>query len=86
MDLVIAGGRGLGLTLEERRQLGALQAERAQPPTEAQVAYDDAASEPMPSDFSSTHETRPQGGSRRRRPKPITPPDQATNGTLCLAF
>lgn len=38
MDLVIAGGRGLGLTLEERRQLGALQAARALPPEEVRVA------------------------------------------------
>ena len=38
MDLVIAGGRGLGLTLEERRQVGALQARRALPSEEVQVA------------------------------------------------
>lgn len=38
MDLVIAGGRGLGLTLEERRQIGALHAARALPQVEAQVA------------------------------------------------
>ncbi|HUG74234.1 MAG TPA: transposase, partial [Acidimicrobiia bacterium] len=38
MDLVIAGGRGLGLTLEERRQIGGLQAARSMPRTEVQVA------------------------------------------------
>lgn len=38
MDLVIAGGRGLGLTLEERRQIAALVAERSLPRTGAQVA------------------------------------------------
>jgi transposase-like protein len=38
MDLVIAGGRGLALTLEERRQIGALQAGRALPSTEVRVA------------------------------------------------
>lgn len=38
MDLVIAGGRGLGLTLEERHQIAALQAARALPSGEVQVA------------------------------------------------
>lgn len=38
MDLVIAGGRGLGLTLEERRQIGALAVRRSMPSTEVQVA------------------------------------------------
>lgn len=38
MDLVIAGGRGLGLTLEERRQIGALVAARALPSEEVRVA------------------------------------------------
>ena len=38
MDLVIAGGRGLGLTLEERRQIAALQAAGSMPQLEAQVA------------------------------------------------
>ena len=38
MDLVIAGGRGLGLTLEERRHIGALQAARALPSEEVRVA------------------------------------------------
>ncbi len=38
MDLVIAGGRGLGLMLEEWRQVGALQAARSRPQVEAQVA------------------------------------------------
>lgn len=38
MELVIAGGRGLGLTLEERRQIGALQAARALPSEEVRVA------------------------------------------------
>lgn len=38
MDLVIAGGRGLWLTLDERRQIGALQAARSMPPEEVRVA------------------------------------------------
>ncbi|MGH2457205.1 MAG: IS256 family transposase [Candidatus Limnocylindria bacterium] len=38
MDLVIAGGRGLSLTLEERRQIGAVQAARSMPQTEVRVA------------------------------------------------
>jgi hypothetical protein len=38
MDVVIAGGRGLGLTLEERRQIGSMQAARSMPRTEVQVA------------------------------------------------
>lgn len=38
MDLVIAGGRGLSLTLEERRQIAALQAARLVPQIEVQVA------------------------------------------------
>ncbi|MGH2428040.1 MAG: transposase, partial [Candidatus Limnocylindria bacterium] len=38
MDLVIAGGRGLNLTLEERRQIGALVAARSLPAEEVRVA------------------------------------------------
>lgn len=38
MDLVIAGGRGLGLTLEERRQIGMLHAARSMPSEEVRVA------------------------------------------------
>lgn len=38
MDLVIAGGRGLGLTLEERRQVGTVQAARSLPQPEVRVA------------------------------------------------
>lgn len=38
MDLVIAGGRGLGLTLDERRQIGMLHAARSMPPEEVRVA------------------------------------------------
>lgn len=38
MDLVIAGGRGLALTLDDRRQIGALRAARSMPPEEVRVA------------------------------------------------
>lgn len=38
MDLVIAGGRGLGLTLDERHRIGALLAATALPQMEVQVA------------------------------------------------
>jgi putative transposase len=38
MDLVIAGGRGLGLTLDERRQIAAIVADRALPSEEVRVA------------------------------------------------
>lgn len=38
MDLVIAGGRGLALTLEERRHIAAMQAARSMPPEEVRVA------------------------------------------------
>jgi putative transposase len=38
MDLVIAGGKGLGLTLPDRRAIAAILAERAAPQTDQQVA------------------------------------------------
>jgi len=38
MDLVIAGGRGLGLTLLDRHAIAVLIADRAVPQTEAQIA------------------------------------------------
>lgn len=38
MDLVIAGGRGLGLTLPERRQIAAIVAARSTPQREEQIA------------------------------------------------
>jgi hypothetical protein len=38
MDLVIAGGRGLGLTLPERHAIAALVAVRAVPQTAQQIA------------------------------------------------
>jgi putative transposase len=38
MDLVIAGGKGLGLTLSERHAIAAIIAERAAPQTDQQVA------------------------------------------------
>lgn len=38
MDLVIAGGRGLGLTLPERHQIAALVAARSTPQTEERIA------------------------------------------------
>ena len=38
MDLVIAGGKGLGLTLPERHAIAAIIAERAAPRTDQQVA------------------------------------------------
>jgi len=38
MDLVIAGGRGLGLTITDRHAIAALVAARAVPSTEQQVA------------------------------------------------
>jgi hypothetical protein len=38
MDLVIAGGKGLGLTLAERHVIAAIIAERSTPQTDQQVA------------------------------------------------
>ena len=38
MDLVIASGKGLGLTLPERRAIAAMIAERSTPQTGQQVA------------------------------------------------
>jgi hypothetical protein len=38
MDLVIAGGRGLGLTLLDRHQIAALIAARSVPQMEEQIA------------------------------------------------
>jgi len=38
MDLVIAGGKGLGLTLPDRRAIAAIIAERAAPRTDQRVA------------------------------------------------
>ena len=38
MDLVIAGGHGLGLTLPERHQIAALVAARSVPQTEERIA------------------------------------------------
>jgi hypothetical protein len=38
MDLVIAGGRGLGLTLPERHQIAAIVAAHSTPQTEERIA------------------------------------------------
>lgn len=49
MDLVIAGGRGLGLTIADHHAIAALIAARAVPSTAQQVAQHHVAKETTPS-------------------------------------
>jgi len=48
MDLVIAGGKGLGLTLPERHAIAGIIAERSTPQIGRQVAQPISAEEPEP--------------------------------------
>jgi hypothetical protein len=51
IDLVIAGGRGLGLTLPERHEIAAIVAARSVPQTAAAIAYPTRAEELTPSEL-----------------------------------